>query len=378
MPLDTDLSELARQVAARRLSGGVTRGQQRPNQQDISWPEFGQHLYNRWLSPFERLGTAATSGTLNAADPQAVADALSAAGTVTGARFPLSRGIGELGIGPGRPRSPYVAQPEQAYRSLRPGGEPLSPQEQQIYDAVTGQRDPPEFLRHFWTPLYNPATHQFSAGITPAGNTSLFLSTGFRSPTGEPVGTSTRNIYPSKGMMSFAGLELEPKFQGMGIGPNVFRGNIAATQQFPLPVNRIGATAGLEGGGAYWAREGAIANPEDWARLQSRDLRTRIDDLVRNTNLTPERANELNAMLGYLGTDPRALHFMRSLDDPIRGTIPPWAEGAPREPIDSTLGNALLRNQWYRARWDFLNPRHGEWQRSVINAGARPLKPWPR
>lgn len=61
----------------------------------------GQNLYNTWLGSAERLGRAATSGTLNVTDPLAMRDAFNVAGWATGGKMPFAK-TGTLGIGGGR------------------------------------------------------------------------------------------------------------------------------------------------------------------------------------------------------------------------------------------------------------------------------------
>jgi hypothetical protein len=56
----------------------------------------GQNLYNTWIAPAERLGRAATSGTLDVTDPQTAGDALGTVGLAATARVPFVK-AGELG-----------------------------------------------------------------------------------------------------------------------------------------------------------------------------------------------------------------------------------------------------------------------------------------
>src|SRR5258705_12040031 len=62
----------------------------------------GQNLYNTWIATAQRLGEAATSGTLDVTNPQTAGDAFGLVGGIAGARMPFAK-IGELGSAGGRP-----------------------------------------------------------------------------------------------------------------------------------------------------------------------------------------------------------------------------------------------------------------------------------
>ena len=64
--------------------------------------QTGQNLYDTFLGPAERLGRAATSGTLDVTDPSTAGDALGLVGGVAGARMPFAE-AGTLGSAGGKP-----------------------------------------------------------------------------------------------------------------------------------------------------------------------------------------------------------------------------------------------------------------------------------
>jgi hypothetical protein len=84
---------------------GMTHEAERPNPAIAELARrlnlTGQNLYNTWISPAERLGRAATSGTLDVTDPQTAGDAFGVVGGVAGARMPFAK-IGELGSAGGK------------------------------------------------------------------------------------------------------------------------------------------------------------------------------------------------------------------------------------------------------------------------------------
>src|SRR5882672_130011 len=70
----------------------------------------GQNLYNTWIAPAQRLGEAATSGTLDVTNPQTAGDAFGLVGGLAGARMPFAR-AGELGSAGGKPITAYHGSP---------------------------------------------------------------------------------------------------------------------------------------------------------------------------------------------------------------------------------------------------------------------------
>jgi hypothetical protein len=346
-----DLADVARQVAAQRTQRAVR-------------PPGGRKegAISRWI---DRQGSS-------------LASQLGQIITHPEQMTPMPGNLGTVSpfVGMVKPPKPWVAQPAKSYQALGTNWqkEPLTQEERTLYDRYIAQ-DPQRFMQEYWGPTRtSPEGALYSAKMTGKNldQPQIGFTTPLRNPeTGESIGLADRTLYPGD-RATHDLLEISEPWRGRGIGPDIFRRNIAPLPGLPTPINKVTAAASLEGGGSTWAKHGIRPYIQDYQQLIKKWIPERLNYAMQQGMITPEQHQMVNTLMKQFSNDPRGLYFLRSIADRIKGNVPNYLSGVPADPFTGSIGDYLLRGSSYRGMWNLNDPQ----QMEIIRREARPVKPW--
>ena len=156
-----------------------------------------------------------------------------------------------------------------------------------------------------------------------------------------PLGYTYREFPKGTDDAIHGSLEIDPSFQGEGIGKYLLQRHIDTYNK--LGINNVKLTANIDIGGYAWAKYGFVPNKWGWSSVASK-ARGRAQNLLKSGEIDKDTYDSVKQLT--LSDDPRSIHDLSDLSQRVNTD----------EDGETTLGKALLLGQSWDGQLNLKDP----------------------